>query len=311
MSLGIMQRTIPFFFALSTTSALAPAAGCVQEPHVAEHAQATSTPNNWYPNGISINGATPNNWYPNGISLQGISLQGISLQGAVLSAATGAAPWSGAAVVGSTWIAELTGGGQIPLRIDAAAPLAGANADLWSYEVSYEVGGERHPLCAPAAGGAPGVAITAPGTWNLAQGVPGGGSYQPAADQFTVACRGSSIAKCVELGYRPWLGYEEQVAACVRAMRADFCGDGTPYTVTGTIINLYDAVGLQVDDQPWRVEAEWTPGGARCIRKQRDTRFHRVAQTRPSCVPQELKARHDCGEGLGSAATLVTELPPM
>jgi hypothetical protein len=57
--------------------------------------------------------------------------------------------------------------------------------------------------------------------------------------------------------------------ACTRLLRADYCGNGTSYTVDGTLLNLYDGVGIQADTERWNLEAEWTEGGARCMARRR------------------------------------------
>ena len=68
----------------------------------------------------------------------------------------------------------------------------------------------------------------------------------------------------------------------VRALRGDYCGDGVPFTVNGTMVNLYDGVGIQLDTQDWDVDAAWTPDGAACISKKTDTRFWQTSHAKPS-----------------------------
>ena len=66
-------------------------------------------------------------------------------------------------------------------------------------------------------------------------------------------------------------------AACVRMVRADYCGDGTPHTRNGTKINFWDNSGVLADD-PWpgmRFEAAWSPQGAVCVAR---TRLPEVAK---------------------------------
>jgi hypothetical protein len=96
----------------------------------------------------------------------------------------------------------------------------------------------------------------------------------------------------------------------VRALRADYCGDGTPYTVDGTLVNLYDNAGLQFDTVDWDPEAAWTPDGAACISKKNETRFWEVLQTRPTCYPHTLKAQKSCGTEFSEGAAIITELKP-
>jgi hypothetical protein len=229
--------------------------------------------------------------------------------GSSIRVADAGAPLSGADLVGSTWTGVLSDGNTVGLRIDDARQGTGANADVWSYRFSVSANGIWQPLCLEHAGNEH-FADTVGGTWNLAQGVPGGGSYDPDAPQFTIACRGYAIAKCVELGYKPWTGHARELVTCVRALRADYCGDGTPYTVDGTLVDIYDHLGVQVDDQDWVPEAAWTPEGARCVSQKTATRFWQDAHQTPWCYPHALKSENSCGTEFTDDITIITELPP-
>ena len=257
------------------------------------------------PNGISLNSLSPN-----GISLNSLSPNGISASGAPIGIAVDGPPLVGADLVGSTWTGHVSDGTTVALRIEEAMQLAGANSDVWAYRWSASAaGGAWQPLCVDPVG-APLFADSVGGIWNLAQGVPGGGSYHPENSEFTIACRGSAIAKCIELGYKPWDGLEREIAACTRAMRADYCGDGTPFTVTGTLINIFDDAGLQPDNLPWVAEAVWGPDGALCVSKKKDTRFDQVVHETPTCFPHTLKPEKSCGTEFSEGAAIITELPP-
>jgi hypothetical protein len=234
---------------------------------------------------------------------------GIMPNGTVIGVSGTGAPLSGAGLVGSTWTGHLSDGTNLTIRVDQAQQLAGDNTDVWSYQLSGLVAGAFQPLCVDAAG-APSFAVSVSGTWNLAEGVPGGGAYHADTADFTIACRGSAIAKCVELGYKPWSGIVPQLASCVRALRADYCGDGTPHTVNGTMVNIYDNLGIQDDAVEWVPEAEWTPDGATCVSTKKATRFDQVANERPSCYPHALKQEKSCGTGFSGGAAIITELAP-
>jgi hypothetical protein len=140
----------------------------------------------------------------------------------------------------------------------------------------------------------------------------GGGPIPLSDDKFTFGCRNQgAIAKCVEMGYKPyasgnavdtsgnarlqWMGALHQ--ACVRMVRADYCGDGMPHTVDGTTIDIMDYLSVQGADPtdglsntcdietascsangtqgrcsassttcaPLGPEAEWSAAGATCI----------------------------------------------
>jgi hypothetical protein len=52
-------------------------------------------------------------------------------------------------------------------------------------------------------------------------------------------------------------------------IRADYCGNGIPYTRDGNPINVYDVFGIQTDTQSWPIDAGWNQHGAVCARKTR------------------------------------------
>jgi len=267
------------------------------------------SPNTVNQNGISPNGISPNGISPNGITLNGISPNGISPNGAPIGVAVTGQPLAGPELVGTTWTGHLSTGATVALRLDEVMQGSEAHGDVWSYRISVSADGTWRPLCVDR-NHKPIFADSVPGSWNLTSGVPGGGSYHPDTADFTLACRGSAIAKCVELGYKPWTGHRRELAACVRALRADYCGDGTSHTVDGTQVNIYDFAGVQLDGAAWVPEAEWGPDGAACVAKESQTRFWQVAHARPSCFPGALKAQPACGTSFAAGATIITELPP-
>ena len=249
-------------------------------------------------NGISLNGISLNGISLNGISLNGISLNGISLNGISLNGT------SLAEVVGSTWTAGLSNGSEIDLRVDSAAQGTGSNSDVGMYGISIASDSGWKPLCGVDGGGAPILAIAVPGTWNLSTA-----TYSASSTQQTFACRGKTVAKC-EMGYKPWAGRADHLAACTRLLRGDYCGDGHAYTVDGTTLNIYDNVGLQTDTESWLSEAEWTPSGARCVSSDGDARFLLTPDNVPTCVTAgTVPTTSTCGDSFSSGALLVSELP--
>jgi hypothetical protein len=239
-------------------------------------------------NGISLNGAAVNGISLNGISLNGISLNGISLNGISLNGIS----LNGTDFIGAHMKAELSNGDSMELRIDDIAPLADANSDVLAYAVSASVDDGWVPLCGYDTDGSVKRALAVPGTWNLANG-----AWSDAGAAFSFACRKASVAKCVELGYKSWLGYGDHQHACVRMLRADYCGDGVSHTINGTPINLYDNAGVQADTESWPVDAEWNADGALCVN-------HNRGGVQPSCYAQ----KHDdqCGS-FASGALLIDE----
>ena len=212
-------------------------------------------------------------------------------------------------LVGSHWIAELSNGGSLDLRMDARAALPAPNASVMSYQISYANGTEWSPLCGVDSAGHLIAALAMSGVWSYEQGVAGGGAYTADTSKITFACRGKAIAKCIEMGYRPGAdaAKTERLVACTRLLRADYCGDGRSFTVDGTLINLYDNVGIQTDTMPWAIEAEWTSAGARCTNAAPFTRLSVSGLTPPSCFAAKVSA--SCGEltHFATGTTLMNE----
>jgi hypothetical protein len=245
------------------------------------------------PNGISVNGISVNGISVNGISVNGISVNGISVNGTSLNGiSVNGISVNGTDFVGAELSADLSDGSALPLHIDAISPLAAPNADTLGYAVSAETADGFVPLCGYETNGSVVLALVVPGTWNLSNG-----AWSDDGGEFSFACRHASVAKCVEFGYKSWLGYADYQHACVRMLRADYCGDGTPHTITGTPIDLYDDLGIQTDDADWPVDAEWTPDGALCIN-------HNRGGSQPSCYAQLYSP--SCGS-FSSGALLIDE----
>jgi hypothetical protein len=276
------------------------------EDTVAEVSQEVVGANGLSLNGISLNGISLNGISLNGLSLNGISLNGISLNGTSISAvSTTAPPLSGSSLVGSTWNATASNGTTIKLRVDAAAQGTAPNSDLWFYKVSYQTSSGWSPLCGLDSANQPIQAVTTAGVWTAVSG--DSAKYGASSSQFTFACRGKTIAKCVELGYKTFWGRSAQLAACVRLLRGDYCGTGTAYTVDGTTVNLYDNIGVQADSEAWNPEAEWTPDGARCVNANNSGRFELAVAKDPKCI-KALKSV-PCGYTFANGAVLINELP--
>ena len=252
----------------------------------------------------------------NGMSLNGVSLAGGSLQAVSLDGVTfGGSPLAGVTLDGNQLVAVGADGRRRTGTAMVGAKLAGRTSTtattvlvitaaqqistgVWAYGVT--AGGA--PLCGNPAT----LAIPVAGTWDYRVGVTGGGSWLDTPRSFTFACRGQgAIAKCVELGYKPWtalggVALKAHHAACVRMIRGDYCGDGRAWTQDGNKINAYDALGIQRDAAAWLIDAEWTPAGASCIRKTR------AFLLLPSCFLKV--ATLQCG-GFSRGTLLVNEVP--
>lgn len=261
-------------------------------------------------NGRELNGRELNGRELNGVSLGaaalgGVELSGLRLEGTLLiGTRPDGSEVTGQALVGAT-LAPAEGSGSLVLRIDGYAQAADPDINL--YEVSYSTGHAFKELCGREMG-APIAATALAGRWNYQQGVPGGGSFIDDPSAFTFACEDGALFKCTEIGYKPWQSVDGQSLApvhqaCTRAVRADYCGDGTSHTRDGTLIDIYDGLSVQVDTESWDFEAEWTTDGARCVN-------HRRIQSRrppPACVRALETA--DCGDvsGFQTGTLVMTE----
>jgi hypothetical protein len=217
-------------------------------------------------NGDSLNGDSLNGDSLNGDSLNGDSLNGFTLNGSqLIGTKIDGTQLTDSALVGTTFDGVTVGGVTIRLRIDSFAQGTGSNADVYYYGLSWKSKNGWQAVCPNAA-----TAIATMGRWNFGQGVSGGGSWTVDWNFITWSCQVSAITKCVELGYKPWkyvgnASLQPYHQACTRLLRADYCGNGQPYTVNGTLVDLYDGLGIQLDTENWSFEAEWDQNGARCM----------------------------------------------
>ena len=239
-------------------------------------------------NGVSLNGHALEGHIVAGVSLNDVQMpkgaaKDLKLNNTLFKGSHAAGKnLKNLATVGAEFSGWLDGGSGLQLRIEDAYPADEFGGSWLWYVVSFASEEGWQPLCGTDAAGVPVPAVPLNGLWSYEQGVPDGGSWSPSDASFTFACEGFALAKCVALGYPPWAegkicddegngsdcvkttlaGHHQ---ACVRALRADYCGDGTSYTVDGVSLNLYDDIGIRQDSEDWAVEAEWDEQGARCV----------------------------------------------
>src|SRR5439155_16523372 len=96
------------------------------------------------------------------------------------------------------------------------------------------------------------------------------------------------------------------IDACVRMIRADYCGSGESWTVNGRTLDIFDGVGVQDPSNPeWQFEAEWSPTGARCVTS---TRIDWTQRGSASCIADLNLATPGCGDAAHFAnGTLLME----
>lgn len=120
------------------------------------------------------------------------------------------------------------------------------------------------PLCQPDAKGVS-AAFPLQGSWT-----PDG--VHLANKRFALTCTSGAISKCIRM-YKPWKGDEQWRLhqACTRAIRADYCGNGSSFTRDGVQVDVYDVTGLERSAHLSHMafEAAWGEDGATCLRRTR------------------------------------------
>ncbi|GAB4557439.1 MAG: hypothetical protein Tsb0020_01610 [Haliangiales bacterium] len=117
-----------------------------------------------------------------------------------------------------------------------SAPADQFNDDIYLYEFDILIGDEWKPLFQKA--------VVAHGLLTP------NGDYWPNVS-VTLAGTRSSISKCMRgYGYKAHHSvhgdtFASLLGACIRAMAADYCGDGESHTVAGTSVALYDGTFVQ------------------------------------------------------------------
>lgn len=132
------------------------------------------------------------------------------------------------------------------------------------------------------------------------------GQFIDSPTRLTLACTNGVIGKCIRWGYKPWKSdsLKELHLACVRMARADYCGNGIGHTKDGTLIDIFDTVGIQDREKgSMELEAAWSPQGATflnhprwgplaSITKECPTKlFGRTSKEFPDISIAEIKAR--------------------
>lgn len=230
---------------------------------------------------------------PNGTSTGGVKKR--NLRALQVTTELSADQLLGAEVEGRT-----TSGKTALLKITGIASGSDRNSDLIYYVVHAAAGVDWVPLCGQRQG-EPIPALAVPGYWNHRQGTDGGKWLS--TEGFSFVCRGSSVAKCMEAGYKPWvdpasrngaiqhrgrgqLAEANHLQACVRMLRADYCGDGTSHTQNGRQIDVWDTMRIHTRSrQDWPFEAAWDQDGAVWMDRAR------LSSKVPACLEEKLAAK--------------------
>jgi len=237
-----------------------------------------------------------------GIRMQGMTMQGIRLSGATLSnkewqlqvskgevvaSSAGSAALRGSSLVGMHVFADVHNLAVAPPLADVAEyritaiqsedvtydPTLTGNTYLYTLE-QYVPETGTWALACPTDTDGRSAAIALSAVWDDS------GARIESTAQFTFGCTIGVIAKCYRWGYRPWLpGYGDLASVhetCTRMARADYCGNGTPHTQDGTLINIWDTLPppgpIQSNEgkvKGMKFEAGWDAGGAVCLSRTR------------------------------------------
>jgi hypothetical protein len=243
-----------------------------------------------------------------GVQLGGMPVDSTTLSASVFSGAQGSTPLTGNDFAGAEFQAMRGDLTTVTLRISSiVAPEA--PSDVWSYFVDYfdDNDSQWYAICHDGVG--PLAAIPLNGTWDHRWNVAGGGSHTDDPTKFTFACEQTGgLAKCVRQGYEPWAMHDgillaNHHQACVRMLRADYCGNGASYTTSGRLVNDYDDIGIQQDTNAFIIEAEWTPNGSACMS------LHRRYMGTIPCFDSRLVASCGLRDHFQTGTLIMDEIP--
>jgi hypothetical protein len=202
-------------------------------------------------------------------------------------------------LVGITLTIADPAGTAMAVRIDGVEPDP-VDPEITLYTLSRQdpATGEWENACPPGPDGRR-QAFPLAGRWTTS------GEHVPDATGFNLTCTAGAIGKCVRFGYKPWRRLPDGTTlwdhhqACVRMMRADYCGDGRSFTRDGTLIAFHDRLGIQKGEPApgMRFEAGWGKDGAVCVARVRI----------PENATLEALARRCPGRLLGRTGPACTE----
>ncbi len=228
--------------------------------------------------------------------LAGVSLAGqaasVSVQGTTLRVAAGDGRIvEGKALTGAILTIAFDG---VPVRTRIASVIEdpkspGGEVLLYDLQIVAKDGSER-PLCNPDPDGK---RLGFP----LAGHTDASGALQQ-AEGFEFVCTAGAQGKCVRFGYGPWLKSKDGQSlrnhynACVRMVRADYCGNAASFTRDGTVIGFGDHIGLNrfskgdetaEGQKDFQFEASWDEDGAVCVAHPRIEDLANVEAIQTAC----------------------------
>ncbi len=271
--------------------------------------------NGLYTNGTSISALLSDGSTASGITITSITLNGLPLTDFSISASQLSAKiagtsktLSGTALKGLTIKAAIPDQGngnqtKITYKIDdVTLDLTSKFKDIWLYQISYKEDSATtwSSMCRDYSGNPAPLFPIAGSYWDEKTG-----ARVDDSRAFMLACLEGAVAKCAVAGYRPWatgsvctgsgrskrctdVSLKDYHQACTRMLRADYCGDGTPHTVNGTLLDIFDYLNppVQLQEEKWQIEARWTADGAICLSQRRHPEI-----PFPGCLRQTDKSK--------------------
>jgi hypothetical protein len=166
----------------------------------------------------------------------------------------------------------------------------------------FRIADTGEPLCSPAPDG------TRLGFPLAGRTAKDGRFVEATPGTFELICTAGGQGKCVRFGYHPWKTapddrpMRDYYNACVRMLRADYCGDGHGWTRDGTLVDVWDDHGIQVrdNDAGLSFEAGWASDGAVCVAHSRIPENISVEKLKSYCP--RLAAVPSCDESAARGA---------
>ena len=269
-------------------------------------------------NGTNLNGKGINGKGLNGKGTQGQGAQGIGLQGVALNGiALNGVGLNGVELVGTTLRATDADG-----RTIEGSDLVGARllARAANREIELEIasvhehgglqwygltnGGES--IC-----GGDELGLFVDGVWDETGARRDALSDDPTMTH-TFSCAAGVIAKCVAWGYTPYEVGVDAHQTCTRLARADYCGDGQPHTADGTLVDVFDTLGVMEPDLSVDLEFEagWGPRGATCVSRPRYLELDDAGREVEIPCWDALPACDDAEAAIATGATLMNRSAP-
>jgi hypothetical protein len=185
-------------------------------------------------------------------------------------------------------------GHSFELRIDAAEAGPSADIELYDAAIRWRADDPWQPLCRPGPDGRARLLAIENAPSQTGDSEPG----LPAS----FACTAGAKGKCIMRGYRPWATsaagapLAPYFEACIRMMRADYCGDGQSNTVEGLPIESWDRLGIRTATPSLPLESAWSATGAVCIARARVPSLATLTTIVNRCPHLAARVRQDCSD---------------